>query len=52
MMVGHRSQRIKMLSRNGDVRGIGVRRKAMDGKASESEVFSSRTPHALRTAKR
>lgn len=52
MMVSHRSQRIEMLSRNEDVRSIGVRRKAMHGKASEWEVFASRTPHALRTAKR
>lgn len=48
MMVSHRSQGIEMLSRNEDVRGIGVRRKAMDGKASESEVFSCRTPHVSR----
>jgi hypothetical protein len=28
-MVNHRSQRIETLSRNGDVRSIGVRRQAM-----------------------
>jgi hypothetical protein len=47
MMVSHRSQRIEMLSRNGVVRGLGVRRKTMKGAQLHGGIFPL-FPHVSR----